>query len=205
MPWLNVAETSNKYADLDRDEEAETGYFTCANHTNNSRDETHVKVTIVTDETRSNKEPAEETHVIYRQVNRHAEEHDLNDTRGKRTQALHRVSSIIVTKSCLQIKDLIHADSHTLSEEIDKTEQARLLQQSELEKLKTLNESRENIKKLNEEKIRLTREMRATELILTSQQKELDGRHLSSRRIIVVHNSTLTFLLKYMLHLFPNV
>ena len=98
MPWLNVAETSNKYADLDRDEKAETGYFTCVNHTSNTRDETHVKVTIVTDETRSNKESAEETHVVHRQVNnRQAKEHDLNDTRVRSTQAFHRVNSISVT------------------------------------------------------------------------------------------------------------
>jgi len=194
---LNVTESSKKYADLDRDEEAERGYFTCVNHTISTRDEAHVKVTIVTDETRSIKEHAEETHVIYRQVNnRHAEEHDLNDTRVKRTQALHRDSSIVVKKSCMPLKDLIHADSHTLSEEIDKTEQACLLQQSELEKLKRLKKSRENMEKINDEKIRLTREMHATELILNSQQKELEGRHLSLRRIIVVHNNTLTFLLK---------
>ena len=194
MPWLNVAETSNKYADLDRDEEAETGYYTCVNHTINARDETHVKVTLVTDETRSNKEPAEETHVIYRQVNnRHAEEPDLNDTRGKKTQALHRVSSITVSKSYLPLKDLIHTDSHWLCEENDKAEQALLLQQSELEKLKRLKESRENIEKFNDEKIRLIREMHATELILNSQQKELDGRHVSLRRIIVAHYNTLTF------------
>jgi len=178
LTWLNVAETSSKYAVLDRDEEAESRYFTCANHTFNTRDKTRVKVRIITDETRSNEGPAEETHVIYRQVDkRHADEHDLNDTQVKKADGLHRVSSIIMAKSCLPLKELIHADSHTLSEEIDKTEETRFLQQSELEKLKRLKESRENIEKINDEKIRLLREMRATELILTSQQKELDGRH----------------------------
>ena len=202
LSWLKVAETPSKYADLDRDHGAESKYFTCVNHTFNTRDETHVKVT---DKTRSNEELAEETHIIYRQVDkRHADVHELNDTQVKKVDGLHRVSSIIVAKSCLPLKELIHADSHTLSEEIEKTEKTRLLQQSELEKLKSLKESRENIEKINDEKIRLLREMRATDLILLSQQKELDGRHLYSHRITVVH-STFTFLNSNVLHSFSNV
>ena len=167
----------------------------CVNHTLNSREEAHVNVVHGTGETHSNAAAAEETHVLYKHVNnRHSEKYDVNVSQVKKTTKLHRVSSIIMAKSCLPLKDLIQADSHTLSEEIYKTEQARLLQQSELDKLRRLKESRENLKKINDEKIKFLREMRATELILTFQQKELEGWHLYSHNIIVVHNSTLTFL-----------
>jgi len=172
---LRVAETSSRCADLDKNEKADT----CDNHALESRDETQVKEIHVRGETRSHEEQTEDTHVLYRQVNsRHAEEHGVNDTQVKKTQELHRVNSIDVAKSCLPLKDLIHADSYTLSEEIDKNEKVYLLKQSELEQLKKMDEILEKNIKIDYEKVKLVKKMLPHEVILHLQQKDLDGRQL---------------------------